>query len=166
MSSPEAPAGGRVVTIVLGSARATEALGARLARALTPPAVVLLDGDLGAGKTTLTRGFVRALPGGDAVLVQSPTFALARTYPTTPVVHHLDLYRLDDDGALDALGLRDLLDDPVAVSLVEWPRALPAGDRTVRVHLDNPDEQGRTATIVLPAAFAHAKIEARTRRAR
>jgi len=89
------------------------------------PLVVTLSGDLGAGKTTFAKGFVAALAGGADVVVQSPTFALARTYPTTPPVHHLDLYRLheqsDPRGALVDLGLLDLVFD--GVTLVEWPPA-------------------------------------------
>ncbi len=105
----------------------TEALAARLARTMLGsgvalPWVILLDGDLGAGKTTFVRGFVRALPGGRDVVVQSPTFALARRYPTTPPVHHLDLYRLRQQAgagaAVEELGLSDVDD---GIVFVEWP---------------------------------------------
>lgn len=129
----------------------TEAFAAEIARSVRPPMVFLLDGELGAGKTTFTRGFVRALPGSEHVTVQSPTFALARTYPTVPPVHHLDLYRLDDAGAeraLVELGLMEMLTDPDAFALVEWPRdlALPGA---VRVSLVDTGS-GRRIRFVRP----------------
>jgi len=90
--------------------------------------VVLLRAGLGSGKTTLTRGFVEALPGGDQAEVASPSFNLANVYPTRPAVVHVDLYRLGE-GFMDA-GLEELLDscchdmDPRVV-LVEWSEYLP-----------------------------------------
>lgn len=151
-----------VVEETLRSASATERLGARVARAVRAPLVLLLHGDLGMGKTTFTRGLVTALSGGRDVVVQSPTFALARTYPTAPVVNHLDLYRLDEGSlrgghGLEELGLLDLLQDPGALSLVEWPRDLtvpgvPCGTLTLATH-----GKGRRARLELPAgAVAHA----------
>ncbi len=100
---------------------ATAALGARLAAELVPGDVVLVDGDLGTGKTTLVRGACRAL--GVAGPVTSPTFALAHRYRGTGglVVSHLDLYRL---GGLEAED-PDLLDDylgPDRLAFVEWAR--------------------------------------------
>jgi tRNA threonylcarbamoyl adenosine modification protein YjeE len=139
------------------SARATEALAARLARTIVDerrtPLVLQLTGDLGAGKTTFVRGFVRALPAGEGVVVQSPTFALARTYPTTPPVHHLDLYRLQDTGTADSvveLGLVDQCAD--GVSFVEWPVPgtpwlAPAG--SVDIAIVSPRK--RSIRIALPA---------------
>ncbi|HET9074223.1 MAG TPA: tRNA (adenosine(37)-N6)-threonylcarbamoyltransferase complex ATPase subunit type 1 TsaE [Solirubrobacteraceae bacterium] len=102
---------------------ATEALGADLARSLEPGDVVLLVGDLGAGKTTLVRGAAGAL--GVVRPVTSPTFAIGNRYPvaTRPglsAVAHLDLYRLGDLGAEDP----DLLADYIGadtVAFVEWP---------------------------------------------
>ncbi len=102
----------------------TEAFAAELARRVRAPLVFRLEGELGAGKTTFVRGFVGALPGGASVVVQSPTFALARTYATQPRVHHLDLYRLQSAAGLEELGLLELLDDAAAFSFVEWPRDL------------------------------------------
>ncbi|MSP92590.1 MAG: tRNA (adenosine(37)-N6)-threonylcarbamoyltransferase complex ATPase subunit type 1 TsaE [Myxococcales bacterium] len=102
-------------------ADALEALGAGLAAWLGPGDVVLLRGDLGAGKTTLVRGICRQL-GVAAEAVQSPTFALAHTYDGAAfAVHHLDLYRVADAAEFVAAGLAELLDDPDALALVEWP---------------------------------------------
>ena len=131
----------------------TEAFAAELALQVTAPLVILLDGDLGAGKTTFTRGFVGALPGGAGVLVQSPTFALARTYATTPPVHHLDLYRLDSgvERALEELGIIDMLSDDNAFALVEWPRDLSlAGARVARVTFTDKGVGGRMIKVELP----------------
>jgi tRNA threonylcarbamoyladenosine biosynthesis protein TsaE len=101
----------------------TERIGADLARAL-PAAVpralcVHLCGDLGAGKTTWVRGFLRAL--GATGPVRSPTYGLMESYPLPPwSVLHLDLYRLRDPAEVLALGLRDH-DLPGSVWLIEWP---------------------------------------------
>jgi tRNA threonylcarbamoyladenosine biosynthesis protein TsaE len=103
---------------------ATEALGARLARCLPDlaagPAVVFLQGDLGSGKTTLARGFLRAL--GVTDTVRSPTYTLLERYDTsTATVVHLDLYRLRSAAELDSLGIAEL-HRPGHVWLVEWPQ--------------------------------------------
>lgn len=116
--------------VVTRSRAATQRVAAVLARRLVPGSVLALEGDLGAGKTTFVQGLVAALPGGAQVRVQSPTFALARTYPTTPPVHHLDLYRLDDESAAYDLGLVEFWEDREALCCIEWPScaaaALPA----------------------------------------
>ncbi len=99
----------------------TIALGERLGRALKPGAVVLLRGELGAGKTTLTRGLARGA--GYRGRVASPTFALARVYRGKRLtVHHLDLYRVAR-GQDSELGLDELLADPRGAVVVEWPDA-------------------------------------------
>ena len=104
----------------------TEALGAQIAADLKPGDLVLVEGELGAGKTTLVRGAVRAL--GHEGRVTSPTFTLASRYEDGRVpVSHLDLYRLRDAGP-DAEDLA-LLEDELAadrVVFVEWPEALAA----------------------------------------
>jgi len=115
----------------------TEAAGARLARELGPGAVVLLTGDLGAGKTTLVRGAVREL--GHPGRVTSPTFTLVNRYDGGRVpVSHLDLYRLGEaglDGEDPALLEEELAGDRIV--FVEWPEAAAAhlGPVTVRVAL-------------------------------
>ena len=95
------------------------AFGRLLSRVLQAPCVVYLEGDLGAGKTTLVRGFLRGRDYTGAV--RSPTYTLVEPYPLEDsIVYHLDLYRLGDPEELEYLGLRDLLDE-TAVILVEWP---------------------------------------------
>jgi len=113
-----------VHTFTCESEADTRALAARLAAILVPPCLVLLNGGLGAGKTTFVRGFVRALD--PAARVKSPTYALAHSYPTNPVVHHMDLYRTGDPEDALELGLLHLIDDAEAFCLIEWPRNLGA----------------------------------------
>jgi tRNA threonylcarbamoyladenosine biosynthesis protein TsaE len=130
-----------------GSAAETEALGARIAERLGPGDVVLLSGDLGAGKTTLIRGACRAL--GVTAPVTSPTFTIGQRYGGGRLpVSHLDLYRLgsleDEDPAL--------LDDylrPDAVAFVEWPGAGEGRlDRpALEVRLAHVDEERRRIEV-------------------
>ena len=131
-----------------GSEEEQAALGARLARAVgEQPAVVHLTGDLGAGKTTLVRGFLRGL--GHADPVRSPTYTLVEPYPLEGLtLYHLDLYRLGDPEELEYLGLRDLLAEPALV-FVEWPERgrgwLPAPDLEIVIrHRD----EGRVLDFV------------------
>jgi tRNA threonylcarbamoyladenosine biosynthesis protein TsaE len=103
------------------SADDTRDLGAALARHLAPGDVVVLSGDLGAGKTTMTQGLARAL--GVDEPVQSPTFTLMRQYECLPRLLHLDIYRLDRVNEVLDLGLHELLDEG-AVAVVEWGDAV------------------------------------------
>ena len=132
MSGPEASR-----RAVLADDAATAALGAALARALPPRTgggwVLYLQGDLGAGKTTLARGLLRAL--GVEGPVRSPTYTLVERYETDRGgVLHLDLYRIADPGELDFLGLDS--EQPL-LWLVEWPErgsgGLPAPDLLLRL---------------------------------
>ncbi len=99
----------------------TIAFGERIGRKLKPGAVVLLRGELGAGKTTFTRGLARGT--GFKGRVSSPTFALAHVYRGKRLtVHHLDLYRVAKSGDSE-IGLDELLADPKGAVVVEWPDA-------------------------------------------
>lgn len=114
------------------------AFGEALAGALGEPGqrlLVFLEGDLGAGKTTLVRGFLAGL--GHRGPVRSPTYTLIEPYDAGGRrVYHLDLYRIADPDELEYLGLRELLAEP-AVILVEWPQRgagwLPQADLAVRI---------------------------------
>ena len=95
------------------------ALGAALSRSMDAPCIVFLEGELGAGKTTLVRGFLRER--GYTGAVRSPTYTLVEPYPLTDeTVYHLDLYRLADAEELEWIGVRDLFEDE-NICLVEWP---------------------------------------------
>ena len=130
----------------LVDAAATEQLGAQLADSVTP-AVVYLIGELGAGKTTLVRGFIHAL--GYTGKVRSPTYTLVEPYACERCpVFHLDLYRLADAEELEWLGLRDMLAEP-ALLMVEWPErgngVLPPADLTIYIEYSG---EGREARLV------------------
>jgi tRNA threonylcarbamoyl adenosine modification protein YjeE len=147
--------GAAAETIALPDAEATESLGRRIADALRPGDLVLLEGALGAGKTTLVRGLVGAL-GGDPAQVCSPTFVLLETYSlgagAIARVHHADLYRLRGLAAapLEEVGLGDALADEDAVTAIEWPESWPwLGDlagRVLRVRLAIAGDE-RRATV-------------------
>jgi tRNA threonylcarbamoyladenosine biosynthesis protein TsaE len=102
------------------SAAETEAVGETLAAELTPGDVVLVSGDLGAGKTTLIRGASRAL--GVSEPVTSPTFTIGHTYAGRVPVSHLDLYRLAELDQEDPTLLEDYV-TPEAIAFIEWPGA-------------------------------------------
>jgi N-acetylmuramate 1-kinase len=141
-----AVAANRVLERFLADEEATTRLGEDLAMALRPGDLLALSGDLGAGKTTLARGLVRAMAEDPALDVPSPTFTLVQSYEARVPVHHLDLYRLSSPDELDELGLDELLSDGAA--LVEWPER--AGDRlpadAVQVELVH-EAAGRLARI-------------------
>jgi tRNA threonylcarbamoyladenosine biosynthesis protein TsaE len=101
---------------------ATANLAAAIAALARPGDAILLDGPLGAGKTTFARAFLRAAAGDPALEVPSPTFTLVQTYDTNlGRVHHYDLWRLDGPAALAELGWDEACDD---IILVEWPERL------------------------------------------
>ena len=106
-----------------------------------PGDAILLEGPLGAGKTTFARAFLRAAAGDKTIEVPSPTFTLVQNYDTRlGPVHHFDLWRIDDTAALEELGWDAARSDIV---LVEWPERLgslrPADALTVALHLAGAD---------------------------
>jgi tRNA threonylcarbamoyladenosine biosynthesis protein TsaE len=135
------------------SAAETEALGARLAQRLGPGDVVIVSGEVGAGKTTLIRGACRAL--GIEAPVTSPTFTIGQRYEGGRLpVAHLDLYRLEGLAGEDPALLDDYL-APGAVAFVEWPAVAEPelkGRRTVAVRLAHAG--GDRREVELPAASA------------
>jgi len=112
----------------------TIAAGQGLAAELPPKAVVLLIGNLGAGKTTLAKGIVMGLGAAQPDEVSSPTFTLIHEY--SPSVYHIDLYRLDREDQVATLGLDEIF-DRTAVVLIEWgerfPRLLPEERMEIRL---------------------------------
>jgi tRNA threonylcarbamoyl adenosine modification protein YjeE len=139
----------------LADEEATELLGGRIAASLLPGDLVLLEGPLGAGKTTLVRGLVRAL-GGDPSDVCSPTFVLLETYAVGagPIerVHHADLYRLRgrESAPIEEVGLGDAVADESAITAIEWPESWPwlrgLAGRVLRIRLAAAGD-GRVATL-------------------
>jgi tRNA threonylcarbamoyladenosine biosynthesis protein TsaE len=119
------------LTLHLRDAAATEACGARIAPALEGGMVVTLEGELGAGKTTLVRGLLRAR--GIVGSIKSPTYALVEHYPVSNIYfYHFDFYRLISQDEWDAAGFSDYFRDD-AVCIVEWPER--AGDRLPQADL-------------------------------
>lgn len=124
--------------VVTASAEETEALAAHLARRLHTGDLLLLVGELGAGKTTFVRGLARGM--GVRGDVMSPTFQLVRLYTGEPPLAHVDLYRIERAAELEELGLEDLLEDGVVV--VEWGDRLSAPD-ALRVTIETLDADHR-----------------------
>jgi len=107
------------------SAEETIAFGRKLATDLYPPLIVLLRGDLGAGKTTLVKGIAEGFGAARADDVTSPTFTLVHEYRGPDVIlYHVDLYRIDTQRELETLGLDDLL-APKCILLIEWGEKFP-----------------------------------------
>ncbi len=122
----------------------TIALGERLAHEFPPKQVVLLIGQLGAGKTTLAKGIVKGLGAAEPDEVSSPTFTLIHEYGTQGRVYHIDLYRLDHPREVATLGLEDLFDRQ-AIVLIEWgerfPQFLPAERTEIRIRTTSDDKR-------------------------
>jgi tRNA threonylcarbamoyladenosine biosynthesis protein TsaE len=134
-------------SVHLADEAATLALGAAIARQLTPGLVIYLYGNLGAGKTTLSRGILRGL--GFDGKVKSPTYALVEVYELSRInLYHFDLYRFNDALEWEEAGFREYFND-TSVCLVEWPEKaaelLPAPD--ISLYL-TPDGDARNAELV------------------
>lgn len=129
------------ITVASSQLDDTWEFGRAVARALGSAfAIIGLEGELGAGKTAFTRGFVKTLAPEAEVLVASPTYAICHTYRTEPALHHLDLYRVSDEDDLESTGVRDLIER--SVMLIEWPSCVPSVLELLHYRVDI--EHGRT----------------------
>jgi tRNA threonylcarbamoyladenosine biosynthesis protein TsaE len=110
------------------SVAGTLAIAERIAETLMPaPRLVILRGDLGAGKTTLVKGIAATLGAADPEEVTSPTFTLVHEYQGSKLrLYHLDLYRLETERELATLGLEEMIESPDALVLVEWGEKFPS----------------------------------------
>ena len=110
--------------IVTRSSEETTAWGREFAKRLAAPVLVLLTGDLGSGKTTLTKGIVAGLGAASEDEVTSPTFTLVHVYGKAAKVYHADLYRIESFHDFETLGLEDVFAKP-AVVILEWSERFP-----------------------------------------
>ena len=147
-------------TVVTNSPEETIAFGYELARELAPPVLVLLIGDLGAGKTTLAKGLVGGLGAAPEEEVTSPSFTLVHEYGSargnTLRVYHVDLYRVETARELETLGFEDLLAEQ-AVVIVEWGeklgpvfRSRGPDSRLLEIHLEVVSDTARRIEIRPP----------------
>ncbi len=135
--------------IVTHSAEETIAFGHRLAKILSPPKLVLLRGDLGAGKTTLVKGIAQAFQAAREDDVTSPTFTLVHEYRGPKVdLYHIDLYRVDTPRELETLGLDDLRGEN-AVLLIEWGEKFSRfrRERDVEIAIERLGESERKIVV-------------------
>ncbi|MFJ7315358.1 tRNA (adenosine(37)-N6)-threonylcarbamoyltransferase complex ATPase subunit type 1 TsaE [Pseudomonas sp. NPDC098747] len=135
------------VTLYLADEQAMSDFGARIARVTQGHGLIFLEGNLGMGKTTLSRGIIRGL--GHVGSVKSPTFTLVEPYEIGDIrAFHFDLYRLVDPEELEFLGIRDYFEDD-ALCLIEWPDKgagfLPKPDLTITI---SPQDSGRSLKIL------------------
>ncbi len=135
-------------TYTTTSAEETQQLGRELARLIRAPQLVLLVGDLGAGKTTLAKGLIEGLGAARPDDVLSPTFSLIHEYEGEPKVYHIDLYRLDTLPELDTLGLDDLWAEN-AVVLIEWGERFVAQFPGRRLEIRLADRGGDERVITV-----------------
>jgi len=137
-----------ILTRFLVDENATMALGSELAKAMTPGLVIFLNGDLGAGKTTLARALLHAL--GHQGKVKSPTYTLVEIYVVSRLyLYHFDFYRFNDPNEWLEVGFREYFNE-TSVCLVEWPEKagnlLPAADIEINLFVE---EDGRRAEIAV-----------------
>ena len=137
-----------MIVCVTRGVEATRALAAELARHAEPGDLVILSGDLGAGKTAFVQGYAAALGVSDPVT--SPTFTLANRYVGSLVVNHLDAYRLESAAEAEDLAIGELLDD--GVTLIEWGdrilAALPEDRLEIHIGLAAGDDERRLETTL------------------
>jgi tRNA threonylcarbamoyladenosine biosynthesis protein TsaE len=134
------------------SAEETVAFGRTLAAQWAPPLVVLLRGELGAGKTTLVKGIAEGFQAASAADVTSPTFTLVHEYRgPRATLYHIDLYRVDTERELETLALDDLL-APDSILLIEWGEKFPrfVRDRDLEIFLERVGETERRIQLTSP----------------
>ena len=135
--------------IITHSAEETTRCGRELAKKLHPPVLVLLSGELGSGKTTLTKGIVAGIGAAAEDEVTSPTFTLVHVYGKADKVYHGDLYRIETFHDFETLGLEDIFTNP-AVVILEWSERfpLPSPWPQVRIRLEHLGADSRRISVL------------------
>jgi tRNA threonylcarbamoyladenosine biosynthesis protein TsaE len=135
--------------IITHSSEETTQWGREFAKRLKPPVLILLTGDLGTGKTTLTKGIVSGLGAAKEDDVTSPTFTLVHVYGKPPKVYHADLYRIENFHDFETLGMEDIFSTP-AVAILEWSERFPLASPwpLVRIHLEHLGGDSRRITVL------------------
>jgi tRNA threonylcarbamoyladenosine biosynthesis protein TsaE len=142
--------------VITRSAEETTSWGRQFAARLKAPIVVLLSGELGSGKTTLTKGIVSGLGAASEEEVTSPTFTLVHVYGqlerAVSKVYHVDLYRIENFHDFETLGMEDVFDQP-GVLIVEWAERFPLRSPwpQIRVQLEHLDGDRRRLTVMSEA---------------
>jgi len=136
------------ITKTTHSEEESSAIAAQLASSIKAPAVICLEGDLGAGKSVFARGFLRSL--GVTGPIASPTFSLVQLYQAGDTqLAHMDLYRLEDDEEAYAAGIEELIHDSNTICLIEWPQRLSwmLPDEVIKVNISHQGEDQRLLEI-------------------
>lgn len=120
-------------------------LAAHIAKQCNGGEIILLNGDLGAGKTTFTKGFAKAL--GITNAVTSPTFTLMKTYHGRLKLYHFDMYRIIDEGEVEELGFEDNLGDEEAVCIIEWNKFSDLHGKIIKINIEYLGENQRKFDI-------------------
>ena len=134
--------------VITRSADETTDWGRQFATRLTPPVLVLLYGELGSGKTTLTKGIVAGLGAASEDEVTSPTFTLVHVYGHAAKVYHADLYRIENFHDFETLGLEEVFGKP-AVVILEWAERFPLNSPwpQIRIRLEHLGEDRRRLSV-------------------
>ena len=135
--------------MITHSAEETVRWGREFSKRLKAPVLVLLTGDLGTGKTTLTKGIVSGLGAADENDVTSPTFTLVHVYGRLAKVYHADLYRIESFHDFETLGMEDMFTTP-SVAILEWSERFPLQSPwpQIRVRLEHLGGDARRITVL------------------
>src|SRR5271165_1494491 len=136
-------------SVITSSSEETTAWGREFAKRLTAPVLILLTGDLGSGKTTLTKGIVAGLGAASEDEVTSPTFTLVHVYGKATKVYHADLYRIESFHDFETLGLEDVFAQP-GIVIIEWSESFPleATWPKVQVRLEHAGGDSRRIIVL------------------
>ncbi len=134
---------------ISSSPEETIAIGEKIASVIKDGAVVLLYGNLGSGKTVLSKGIGKGLECPDWEYIRSPSFTIVNEHEGRVRFYHLDLYRLEPGTDIENLGLRDFLGEAGTVAVIEWAEKLPnvSGLSTVAIHIEETGASARKIIV-------------------